>query len=98
MGMVGIVSDATTRACHSAESASTPFAGWARVGLRPMEPRIKSFDPHARAREKQSSRAADERALQASPELAARAKAKNEAFASIAVLAKPNLAAARSLS
>lgn len=63
-----------------------------------MGPQIHSYDPQARAREKQSLRAADERALQSGSQLAARAKAKNEAFASIAVLAKPNLAAARSLS
>ncbi|HET8536593.1 MAG TPA: hypothetical protein VFL73_05380 [Solirubrobacteraceae bacterium] len=55
------------------------------------------FDPNARAREKQNSRVADERALVADPRSAAWIRRENEAFAALAGSARVNLAASKSL-
>jgi len=63
-----------------------------------MAPRAHNLDPHARSLEKQSSRAADERALRAGGGAAREAKDRNEAFASVAKLARANVSRARSLS
>jgi hypothetical protein len=55
------------------------------------------YDPLVRAREKEISRVADERALAAGRKSAAQLCRENEAFAAVAGSGRVNLAAAKSL-
>jgi hypothetical protein len=63
-----------------------------------MDPKSDRYNVQARAREKQASRVADERARKSLQKSARQLSRENEAFAGVAQSARPNLAAARSLS
>ena len=63
-----------------------------------MDPRIGRLDAEQRAREKERSRAADERALASGAKSVAQLKVENEAFAPLASMSRLDLSASRSLS
>ena len=62
-----------------------------------MKPRGSSFQARERAVEKQRSRRADERAISSGGKSVAQVKGENEVFAPLAVDARIELAASRSL-